>query len=72
MTGPQLRACLFWTFDHTRGLMSRLFISGLVNIETTVAISGFPLSYAPVHYPFHGIHSSVPVSGSTWPRRYIT
>ena len=39
--------------------MSRLFISGLVNIETTVAISGFPLSYAPVHYPFHGIHSSV-------------
>ena len=39
--------------------MSRLFISGLVNIETTVAIAGFPLAYAPVHYPFHGIHSSV-------------
>lgn len=39
--------------------MSRLFISGLTNIETTLAIAGFPLSYAPVHYPFHGIHSSV-------------
>ncbi len=39
--------------------MSTLFISGLINIETTVAISGFPLPYAPVHYPFHGIHSSV-------------
>lgn len=39
--------------------MSRLFISGLTNIETTLAIAGFPLPYAPVHYPFHGIHSSV-------------
>ena len=39
--------------------MSTLFISGLINIETTVAIPGFPLPYAPVHYPFHGIHSSV-------------
>ncbi|MGL4207198.1 MAG: carbohydrate kinase family protein [Aeromonadaceae bacterium] len=39
--------------------MSNLFISGLLNIETTLAISGFPLPYAPVHYPFHGIQSTV-------------
>jgi acarbose 7IV-phosphotransferase len=39
--------------------MSTLFISGLINVETTVAIDGFPLAYAPVHYPFHGIQSSV-------------
>lgn len=39
--------------------MSSLFISGLTNVETTVAISGFPLAYAPVHYPFHGIQSTV-------------
>jgi len=39
--------------------MSTLFISGLINVETTVAISGFPLAYAPVHYPFHGIQSTV-------------
>ncbi len=39
--------------------MSMLFISGLTNVETTVAIPGFPLPYAPVHYPFHGIQSTV-------------
>ncbi len=39
--------------------MSQLFISGLLNIETTLAISGFPLHYAPVHYPFGGINSTV-------------
>lgn len=39
--------------------MSTLFISGLTNVETTVAIPGFPLPYAPVHYPFHGIQSTV-------------
>ena len=39
--------------------MSSLFISGLTNVETTVAISGFPLASAPVHYPFHGIQSTV-------------
>ncbi|MFC3914455.1 carbohydrate kinase family protein [Pseudaeromonas sharmana] len=39
--------------------MSRLFISGLTNIETTLAIPQFPLAYSPVHYPFHGIHSTV-------------
>ena len=39
--------------------MSRFFISGLLNIETTVAIPGFPLDYAPVHYPFFGINSTL-------------
>jgi len=32
--------------------MSRFFISGLINLETTLAIEGFPLVYFTVRYPF--------------------
>ena len=39
--------------------MSRILVSGLVNIETTVRIRQFPLSYYPVDYPFFGIRSGV-------------
>ncbi len=39
--------------------MSRFFVSGLVNLETTLAIDGFPLAYFPVRYPFFGVNSSV-------------
>ncbi len=39
--------------------MSRIFVSGLVNLETTLAIESFPLTYFPVRYPFHGIHDRV-------------
>lgn len=39
--------------------MSQVLVCGLVNIETTLRIEGFPLAYDPVRYPFHGIHSSV-------------
>lgn len=39
--------------------MSQILVCGLVNIETTLRIEGFPLAYDPVRYPFHGIHSSV-------------
>jgi acarbose 7IV-phosphotransferase len=44
--------------------MGRIFIAGLVNVETTVAIDGFPLDYFPVRYPFHGLHTAV--SGVGW------
>lgn len=37
----------------------QILVSGLVNIETTLRIDGFPLPYYPVTYPFHGVHSSV-------------
>ncbi len=39
--------------------MSRILVSGLINIETTLRIEGFPLSYNPVNYPFFGVNSTV-------------
>lgn len=39
--------------------MSRILVSGLINLETTLRIDGFPLPYYPVTYPFGGIHSTV-------------
>jgi ribokinase len=44
--------------------MGRFFVAGLVNVETTVAIDGFPLEYFPVRYPFYGLKTSV--SGVGW------
>lgn len=44
--------------------MGRIFVAGLVNVETTVAIDGFPLAYFPVRYPFYGLHTAV--SGVGW------
>jgi ribokinase len=37
----------------------RLLVAGLVNLETTLRIDGFPLEYQPVHYAFHAIRSSI-------------
>ncbi|HNV70206.1 MAG TPA: carbohydrate kinase family protein, partial [Candidatus Ozemobacteraceae bacterium] len=39
--------------------MSRIFVSGLINLETTLKIESFPLNYFPVCYPFHGIHDRI-------------
>jgi ribokinase len=39
--------------------MSRIFVSGLVNLEVTLRVDGFPILYSPVRYPFHGVLSSV-------------
>jgi len=39
--------------------MSRFFLSGLINLETTLALEDFPLDYFPVRYPFFGIQTSV-------------
>lgn len=39
--------------------MSPILISGLINIETTLRVDGFPLEYAPVRYPFFGVNSTV-------------
>ena len=39
--------------------MSRFFVAGLINLETTLAIDGFPLPYFPVRYPFFGIQTTV-------------
>ena len=39
--------------------MARILVSGLINIETTLRVDGFPIPYFPVRYPFFGVHSSV-------------
>lgn len=39
--------------------MSRVLVSGLINIETTLRIETFPLAYNPVNYPFFGVASTV-------------
>jgi len=39
--------------------MARILVAGLVNLETTLRVEGFPLPYTPVHYAFHRIHSAV-------------
>lgn len=37
----------------------KIMVSGLVNIETTVAVRGFPIGYYPIDYPFFGVNSDV-------------
>jgi ribokinase len=37
----------------------RILVSGLINIETTLRVEGFPLAYNPVNYPFFGVRSTV-------------
>jgi ribokinase len=38
---------------------SPILVSGLINIETTVRVDGFPIPYFPVRYPFFGVRSTV-------------
>jgi acarbose 7IV-phosphotransferase len=35
--------------------MPQIAIAGLLTLETSVRVPAFPLHYAPIHYPFHGI-----------------
>ena len=39
--------------------MSRILVSGLINLETTLRVDGFPIEYSPARYPFFGVDSSV-------------
>lgn len=36
-----------------------VLVSGLINVETTLRVEGFPIAYQPVLYPFGGVHSTV-------------
>lgn len=40
-------------------MSQRILVSGLINVETTLGIEGFPLEYFPVNFAFDRIHSSV-------------
>ncbi|MCU0492708.1 MAG: carbohydrate kinase family protein [Chloroflexaceae bacterium] len=39
--------------------MARILIAGLINIETTLRVEHFPLTYEPVRFPFFGVRTSV-------------
>ncbi|MFP4344334.1 MAG: carbohydrate kinase family protein [Anaerolineales bacterium] len=39
--------------------MSTVVVSGLINVETTLRVEGFPIHYSPVRYPFGGVNSTV-------------
>lgn len=37
--------------------MGKILVSGLVNMETTVKVSSFPIEYSPIFYPDFGVNS---------------
>lgn len=39
--------------------MNKVFVSGLLNIETTLKVDSFPISYSPIEYPFYGVNTSI-------------
>jgi ribokinase len=39
--------------------VSQILVSGLINIETTLRVDGFPIYYTPVRYPFHGVNRTI-------------
>ena len=40
-------------------LRSKIFVSGLVNVESTLKIDNFPINYSPIEYLFDGISTNV-------------
>lgn len=42
-----------------KNMTNKILVSGLLNIETTVAVRGFPIHYYPIDYPFFGVNSNV-------------
>ena len=39
--------------------MNSILVCGLINVETTLKVSNFPIEYTPVEYNFFGVNSSV-------------
>lgn len=39
--------------------MSKILVSGLLNVETNVKINSFPVEYCPIEYPFFGVDTDV-------------
>ncbi len=39
--------------------MDKILISGLINLETTLQVDGFPVQYNPARYPFFGVNTTV-------------
>lgn len=39
--------------------MTHIIVAGMINIETTLRVDGFPLEYHPQHFPFFGVRTTV-------------
>ena len=39
--------------------MAKIYVSGLINTETTVKVQEFPIPYYPIDYPFFGVQTTV-------------
>lgn len=39
--------------------MNKIFVSGLLNIETTLKVDSFPIEYSPIEYPFYGVNTTI-------------
>ena len=39
--------------------MNKLFVSGLINTETTVKVDSFPINYCPILFPVFGVETAV-------------
>jgi sugar/nucleoside kinase (ribokinase family) len=39
--------------------MARIFVAGLINIETTLKVDSFPIPYNSARYPFFGVNTTV-------------
>ncbi len=39
--------------------MTKVFVSGLINLEVTLRVDRFPIDYTPVKYPINGVNSTV-------------
>ncbi|MGD8245050.1 MAG: PfkB family carbohydrate kinase, partial [Anaerolineae bacterium] len=52
--------------------MSATLVSGLVNLEVTLRVDGFPIEYTPVRYPFFGVNSTVSGVGYNVAKALIT
>jgi ribokinase len=44
---------------EAKGLPSKVLVSGLINIETTLRVEGFPIQYHPVRYPYWGVNTTI-------------
>jgi sugar/nucleoside kinase (ribokinase family) len=50
----------------------KILVSGLINIETTLAVHQFPVTYEPTRFPFHGVNSSVSGVGYNISKALVT
>jgi ribokinase len=52
--------------------MSQIFVAGLINMETTLAVDAFPIPYFPVRYPFFGVQTTVSGVGYNLAKALVT